>query len=458
MLDLYEQYENIYNEKTKNYFKEVLNSYNNENYRSSVVMLYSVVIYDIVAKLKELDEIYNQEWAKKILKEINTQRKTMPKSPEWEKTLLEKVQQQNDFLSLSIVEEITHLKEIRNQCAHPSIDNNDELFTPNRFEADALIYRMLKELLTIPAMFTNKITDYITEQISKIAGYAEFGWEDKNQLTKSFLKYFKRMDNTVFIKVFKDMWKLTFFTSNDECNKNRFSNMIFLDIMLKQRHAILLDAIKSEREYFSRISSDAKINRFLSILIYRNNYLLPLIDDTAKSFIKNSRYELSDVRCFAWFAFNKKEDYIDNLIKEYSSNDPSTIITPGVIINIYKHNSALTEVKDYFRTSIIKGYTNSTNFNKADKIFSDLIYPLRKEFSKLEVLELIKVSESNSQLTRRYDYIVSDKRGGELKELVDYVGITPTEISSFTNFYKFYTNYHEDNKINTSIESEDLPF
>ena len=37
MVDLYEQYENIYNEKTKNYFEEVLSSYNNKNYRSAVV-------------------------------------------------------------------------------------------------------------------------------------------------------------------------------------------------------------------------------------------------------------------------------------------------------------------------------------------------------------------------------------------------------------------------------------
>ena len=95
MVDLYEQYENIYNEKTKNYFEEVLSSYNNKNYRSAVVMLYSVVIYDIIAKIKELDEIYNQEWAKKTIKEINTQRKTAPKSPEWEKLLLEKIKQQN---------------------------------------------------------------------------------------------------------------------------------------------------------------------------------------------------------------------------------------------------------------------------------------------------------------------------------------------------------------------------
>ncbi|MEC1395969.1 hypothetical protein [Peribacillus simplex] len=40
--------EMIYHHKTKKYFDEVLNSFENENYRSSVVMLYTVVICDLV--------------------------------------------------------------------------------------------------------------------------------------------------------------------------------------------------------------------------------------------------------------------------------------------------------------------------------------------------------------------------------------------------------------------------
>lgn len=449
MVDLYEQYENIYNEKTKNYFEEVLSSYNNKNYRSAIVMLYSVVIYDIIAKIKELDEIYTQEWAKKTIKEINTQRKAAPKSPEWEKLLLEKIKQQNDFLSLSIVEEIQHLREIRNQCAHPAMDNNDELFTPSRYEADALIYRMLKEVLTIPAMFTNKITDYITEQISKIAGYSDFKWKDKNQLSKSFLKYFKRMNDAVFVKVFKDMWKLTFFTSNEECNKNRFSNMLFLDIMLRERHTVIIDAMESQKEYFNKISSDAKVNQYLSILIYRNNYLLSLLDDTTKSFIKNSKYEISDVRLFAWFAFDTKEKYIDNLFQENFIHNIS-----DVILDIYKNDPVFLDVKDYFKESIIKCYINSSNFNDADRNFNELIYPLSDELLKEDVIKILQDSENNTQLTRRYEYIKSDDRGRKLKELVDGANITFDEISQFEHFAKFYTNYSNNTTLSFNTDDD----
>ena len=366
---------------------------------------------------------------------------------------LDKVGKYFAFSKTEIKSVIKSLADLRNQCAHPAMDNNDELFTPSRYEADALIYRMLKDILTIPAMFTNKITDYITEQISKIAGYSEFKWKDKNQLSKSFLKYFKRMNDAVFVKVFKDMWKLTFFTSNDECDKNRFSNMLFLDIMLRERHTVIIDAMKSQKEYFNKISSDAKVNKYLSILIYRNNYLLSFLDDTTRSFIKNSKYEMPDVRLFAWFAFDTKEEYIDNLFKE---NAPQKF--SDIILDNYKYDSAFLDVKDYFKKSIIKYYIESSSFNDADKNFNDLIYPLSDELSKEEILKIIEDSENNVQLTRRYEYITSDDRGRKLKELVDGANITFEEISQFKHFAKFYTNYSDNDTSLSNTDDDSLPF
>lgn len=45
--------EQIHNQKTKEYFKEVIITYYTEAYRSCVVTLYSVVICDLVFKLQE---------------------------------------------------------------------------------------------------------------------------------------------------------------------------------------------------------------------------------------------------------------------------------------------------------------------------------------------------------------------------------------------------------------------
>lgn len=59
-------YENINKKETQEYFKEVLISYQNGSYRSAMVMLYSVVISDILYKLKDMVSIFNDEKAKKF--------------------------------------------------------------------------------------------------------------------------------------------------------------------------------------------------------------------------------------------------------------------------------------------------------------------------------------------------------------------------------------------------------
>lgn len=60
----------IHDHRSKEYFGEVLNNYFNGNYRSSVVMLWTVVICDLVYKLQYLKDIHNDEKATTILDEM----------------------------------------------------------------------------------------------------------------------------------------------------------------------------------------------------------------------------------------------------------------------------------------------------------------------------------------------------------------------------------------------------
>ena len=58
-MDYIPEAEDIYFAKTGEYFNEVLSNYANGNYRSAVVMLYSVAICDLLFKLQELADMYN---------------------------------------------------------------------------------------------------------------------------------------------------------------------------------------------------------------------------------------------------------------------------------------------------------------------------------------------------------------------------------------------------------------
>ena len=70
MFDIEEKMEAIPDPKTKELFKEVYSSYQHGNYRSAVVMLWSVVIADIIFKLKFLEDTYGNKKAGGILKDI----------------------------------------------------------------------------------------------------------------------------------------------------------------------------------------------------------------------------------------------------------------------------------------------------------------------------------------------------------------------------------------------------
>ena len=87
--------EKIYFTKTKEYFQEVISSYSNGNYRSAVVMLYSICICDLLYKLQELKDIYNDSTAINILQTIEATRTTADDKTKWENDLIEAIRKKN---------------------------------------------------------------------------------------------------------------------------------------------------------------------------------------------------------------------------------------------------------------------------------------------------------------------------------------------------------------------------
>lgn len=91
--------EDIYFSKTKEYFQEVISSYSIGNYRSATVMLYSVAICDILFKLQELKDMYNDNVADSILQEVDKSRNEYDNKSKsrWEKELIENVYKKRNF-------------------------------------------------------------------------------------------------------------------------------------------------------------------------------------------------------------------------------------------------------------------------------------------------------------------------------------------------------------------------
>ena len=196
--------EQIYFSKTKEYFEEVEKSFYSENYRSAVVMLYSVVIADLLYKLEELRDYYSDNIATNILKEVNDKRKHNPKSSEWENELIEKVSKQSEILESYTITNIEYLKNIRNFSAHPALNQNNELIRPSREQTLGLIKNMLNGIFIRPPLFIKKITDNILEDIA--SKKEDFLIDEKRFDKYLFKKYYEKIPEKMLINIFKDMY------------------------------------------------------------------------------------------------------------------------------------------------------------------------------------------------------------------------------------------------------------
>src|SRR5690554_6104345 len=139
--------EQIQNINTKKYFHEVYQTFVNGNYRSSVVMLYSVLICDLVYKLRDLRDLYNDEKAGKILKDIEQLQNINAKSPEWESKLIEFISSRLTLLEPSDIVAIESLQKYRHLSAHPVLTHSDLLYNPDKDTVRSLIKSILSGVL-----------------------------------------------------------------------------------------------------------------------------------------------------------------------------------------------------------------------------------------------------------------------------------------------------------------------
>ena len=126
--------EEIYFSKTREYFQEVVSSYSIGNYRSATVMLYSVAVCDILFKLQELKDMYNDTTADEILKEVEKSRNSHDNKSKskWEKEFIDNVYTKTKLLGLEAYTNLNHLYDHRNFSAHPALNENYELIAPSK--------------------------------------------------------------------------------------------------------------------------------------------------------------------------------------------------------------------------------------------------------------------------------------------------------------------------------------
>lgn len=381
----------IYFSKTKEYFDEIEKSYYNENYRSAVVMLYSVVISDLLYKLEELRDYYSDKVAEKILTEINTIRESNPKSSEWENKLIEKIEKETNIIESYTITNLEYLKNIRNFSAHPALNQNNELIKPSREKTLGLIKDMLTGILIRPPLFIKKITENILEDIAeKKEDFIDDDVKFKKYISK---KYFERMPKNMIIGIFKDFWKLVFKTENEDCNNNRRINLKFLILTMKEYKIIILEDFRKDKDKYNQISENPNLVIFLAEFMHYFPEVYSYLNEQNKIIVDVSTNTKKEYRLLVFYMYNNFEEHLKSLNRMNFNNDYTK--------KIFEERAQEEGVENLLIDKYIKFFASSTSYNMADEQFERFIRPYIRKMHSKQIIELISEINKNNQIYGR---------------------------------------------------------
>lgn len=387
-----ESIEQIKSKYTKTLFKEVYSSYAMGNYRSAVVMLWSVVVTDLVLKLKELESVYGDETATKILGDIKKEQERDPTSSKWEMKIIEKFQKELNFFETYEVVQMENLQKMRHVSAHPVINNADMLHTPTKSSVYSLIESALNAVLIKEALFSSKVISFILEDLINIQKTLTT-FEEKERFFKH--KFLNHMSDLILNKLIKTLWTFVFLKNNPDIEANREINFEALEIILKNKKDTFIDFLVNEKKLISTLSVDEKLTKPLLEFLFKNRWLLSYFEKdaikTVHSLVEQRKYEQ-----YAFVKYDKVTDYIEDLIKE-----ESYFIT-DMTLSFIESECANSHVMDIFYKFCIESYVASTSYDQGDSRFDKFILPHYEKFNLDKLQYLIEKGNENSQVYDRW--------------------------------------------------------
>ena len=385
----------IYDSRTKEYFREVSSCYASDNYRSSVVMLWSVAICDLLFKLQELAELYKDEKAKNILSSVEKMQKNNRRSSGWEIKLLDLVVENTELLDESEYKNLCHLQQIRHLAAHPAINQNWELYNPNKDTTFALIRNTLEGLLIKMPLLSKKV---FTELVKDLENKSKIPIDDERFKLYLDEKYYERFNPEVQISVFKDFWKFLFKLEDENCEKNRDINYRAFLLLFSKEPTQFQGLISKNKKYFSQIAEKGSPIIYLVYFLSLQSDIYELLNHQAKIAIEHTISLDSSARCLGYFTVKNKYDYVDKLNVWICEEDPDIDYTIWNKIQEIDYSSR-------WRKKIIclanTYYGISINYNTADRRFDEAVRPLLENYDTEDIIDLMEKVGKNNQTWQR---------------------------------------------------------
>lgn len=434
--------ERIKNTTTREYMYEVISSYNNGNYRATIVLLYSVVIFDLLHKLIRLRELYDSEEAKEILEDIDEMHNKDTFSDEWEKELIKRVtanikktnsnagNEHNPkkkyivLLDPFVYGKFYRLKMDRNNCAHPTCDDNYFLRGFNRDETRTHIRNMMEYIFLKDVIFGNDICDLLEADIqnmSSVFGIKDiFDINEKEKVKKYFShKFFCKLNDTGKKQVLKYLWNKTMCSESNanldlyyfvllslvEENIDFFKNYFSEDIYFK-KDFYNEDNIDTYSEYLEpspRFSNCGFARLICFYAEYSSFYNLLPLELKTKIKIISSKY--INYYLLAYYLDNDMKEHLNNantifsdVSKNRKNKNSDLKYDDNVMLKLYEYSKNMNNQDTYLVKKFIIEYSLSTySYDDCRNVLEDLILNIIKDFDREDFMKLFDGMNSNSQ-------------------------------------------------------------
>lgn len=321
----------VKSKRIQKYLEEVISTYNNCEYRSCIVMLYATTFADALDKIRTMSEVYQNEKAEKFLEEYNKGRNNNRAYSALEREVKEFIV---DSGLINDIEEKQweHLKDYRDYCAHPVVERDYGLISPNEEQVRMHIRNMFEALFLKDAILTdNKVFE-------DFLGKAE-DFYDRNQLDglEEYVntRYIRKLDLNTKGKFIKNLWKFSFYIDGDaECDKYRRVAYRVIIWIIQSDKSDILKFIEENISYFN-----GKI-RYQEVITEKNSYNLKFYENRTLALI----YLLYRVPEIYGILSEDNQTEIKSVVKK---NINLILMAPYLFENSQKHvNRIIKELKD----------------------------------------------------------------------------------------------------------------
>jgi hypothetical protein len=293
-------------------------------------------------------------------------------------------------LDNSEYENLLYLQKQRHLSAHPILDSDTQLHTPNKETVRALIRNTLEDLLIKPPFYTKKIIDELLEDIAEAAPALNTIEKVKRYLESRYLSKFKP---EVELSIYRSFWKLVFKLDDEKCIKNRVINFHTLEVIGNRKAESILNQIKGEKDYYSNVSSIPLTLDYLVSYLSKNPKIYDLLNEDAKLKIQHNVKTTNTSKICGWFVKENLEVHYKDILS-LIENDLKFYFKEVELKLLFEIRDT-EEWQHLFCRILSSYYCASLTYNWADSRFQEAISPYLEVFDKEAIVFLIEQIEKN---------------------------------------------------------------